>query len=101
MSTIINFRQIMKITLTLISFLRPVFFTDRSTVSGMAEGSLKKSDLFSASQIPCLISPNFLQYLLRTYNISVSCKNRVSTETKLHSKVTPRFHNEDNPGDKG
>ena len=50
MSTIINFRQIMKITLTLISFLRTVFFTDRSTVSGMADGSLKKS-----------ASPNFLQ----------------------------------------
>ena len=54
MSKIINFRQIMKITLTLIiSFLRPVFFTDRSIVSGMADGSLKKSALFSASQIPC------------------------------------------------
>ena len=52
MSTIINFRQIMKITLTLISFLRPVFFTDRSIVSGIADGSLKKSALFSASQIP-------------------------------------------------
>ena len=43
----------MKITLTLISFLRPVFFIDRSIVSGMADGSLKKSDLFSATQIPC------------------------------------------------
>ena len=50
MSTIINFRQIMKITLTLISLLRPVFFTDRSIVSG---------------------------------------------------DVKPRYHNEDNPGDKG
>ena len=49
MSTIINFRQIMKMTLTLISFLRPVFFTDRS----MADGILKKSALFSACQIPC------------------------------------------------
>ena len=29
MSTIINFRQIMKVTLTLISFLRPVFFFHR------------------------------------------------------------------------
>ena len=56
MSTIINVRQIMKITLTLISFLRPVFFTDRSIVSGMADGSLKKSALFSASQIPCQVS---------------------------------------------
>ena len=45
--------QIMKMTLTLISFLRPVFFTDRTIVSGMADGSLKKSALFSASQIPC------------------------------------------------
>ena len=53
MSTIINSRQIMKITLTLISLLRPVFFTDRSFVSGMADGSLKKSALFSAAQIPC------------------------------------------------
>ena len=52
MSTIINFRQIMKITLTLISFLRPVLFTDRNIVSGMADGSQKKSALFSASQIP-------------------------------------------------
>ena len=43
----------MKITLTLISFLRPVFFKDRSIVSGMADGSRKKSALFSASQIPC------------------------------------------------
>ena len=43
MSTIIDFMQKMKITLTLISFLRPVFFTDRSIVSGMADGSLKKS----------------------------------------------------------
>ena len=42
----------MKITLNLISFLRPVFFTDRSIVSGMSDGSLKKSALFSASQIP-------------------------------------------------
>ena len=40
MSTIINFRQIMKITLNLISFLRPVSFTDISIVSGMADGSL-------------------------------------------------------------
>ena len=61
MATIINFRKIMKITLTLISFLRPVFFTDRSTVSGMADCSLKKSTLFSASQIPCSVSSNFLQ----------------------------------------
>ena len=53
MSTIINFRQIMKITLTLISFLRPEFFTDKSIVSGMAGGSLKKSALFSAFKIPC------------------------------------------------
>ena len=51
MSTINNFRQIMKITLTLISFLRPVFFI--GIVSGMADSSLKKSALFSASQIPC------------------------------------------------
>ena len=64
MSTIINFRQIMKITLTLISFLRPIFFTDRNIVSGMADGSLKKSALFSASQITCEVSPNFLQELL-------------------------------------
>ena len=41
----------MKITFTLISFLRPVFFTDRSIVSGVADGSLKKSALFSAFQI--------------------------------------------------
>ena len=40
MSTIINFRQIMKITLTVISFLRPVFFADRSNVSGMADVNL-------------------------------------------------------------
>ena len=53
MSTIINFRQIMKITLTLISFLMPEFFTDRNIVSGMADGNLKKSALFSASQITC------------------------------------------------
>ena len=53
MSAIINSRQIMKITLTLVSFLRPVFFTDRGTVSAMADGSLKKSALFSASRIPC------------------------------------------------
>ena len=52
MSAIIYFRQIMKITLTLINFLRPVHFTDRSTVSGMADGGLKKTALFSASQIP-------------------------------------------------
>ena len=45
MSTIINFRQIMKMTLTLISFLRPVFFTDRNIVSGMADGSLKETSL--------------------------------------------------------
>ena len=32
---------------------------------------------------------------------SVSCKNGMSTETKLHSYVKPRYHNEDNPGDKG
>ena len=25
----------------------------------------------------------------------------MSTETKLHSNVKPRYHNEDNPGDKG
>ena len=25
----------------------------------------------------------------------------MSTETKLHSNVKPRCHNEDNPGDKG
>ena len=43
----------MKITLTLISFLRPVLFTDKSIVSGMADGSLKISALFSASQVPC------------------------------------------------
>ena len=43
----------MKMALTLISFLRPVFFTDRSIVSGMVGGSLKKSALFSAFQIPC------------------------------------------------
>ena len=52
MSTIINFRQILKMTHTLISFLSPAFFTDRSIVSGMAVGSLKKSALFSAFQIP-------------------------------------------------
>ena len=61
MSTIINFRQIMKITLTLISFLRPVFFTNRNIVSGMADGSLKKSALFSAYQIRRKVSSNFLQ----------------------------------------
>ena len=61
MPTIINFRQIMKITLTLISLLRPEFFTDMSILSGMADGSLKKSALNSASQIPCLVSQNFLQ----------------------------------------
>ena len=60
MSTIINFRQIMKIILTLISFWKPVFFTDRSAVSGMADGSLKKSALFFASQISLLILPKFL-----------------------------------------
>ena len=43
----------MKVTLTLISFLRTVFFTDRSTVPDMTDGSLKKSALFSASQISC------------------------------------------------
>ena len=41
----------MKITLTLISFLRPVFFIDRGIVPGMADGSLKKSALISAFQI--------------------------------------------------
>ena len=35
------------------------------------------------------------------YNISVSCKNGMSTETTLHSKVKPRYHKEGNPGDKG
>ena len=43
----------MKITLTLISFLGTVFFTDKSIVPGMADGSLKKSASFSAFQIPC------------------------------------------------
>ena len=42
----------MKITLTLIRFLRPVFFTDRNILSDMADDSLKKSALFSAFQIP-------------------------------------------------
>ena len=74
MSTIINFRQILKITLTLISFLRPVFFTDRSIVSGMADGSL----------VFCI--PDSLVSLC-AHNISVSCKNGISTETKLHSNV--------------
>ena len=40
MSTIINFRQIMKMTLALISLLMPVFFTGRSIVSDMVDGSL-------------------------------------------------------------
>ena len=60
MSTIINFRQIMKVNLTLISFLRPVIFTDRSTVSGVADGSLKKSALFSASHNSWLSLTKFL-----------------------------------------
>ena len=60
MSTIINFRQIMKMTLTLISFLRPVFFTDINIVSGIADGTLKKSALFSTSLIACIeFSPGF------------------------------------------
>ena len=33
--------------------------------------------------------------------LSVSCKNGMSSETKLHSNVKPRYHNEDNSGDKG
>ena len=33
--------------------------------------------------------------------MSVSCKNGFSTETKLHTNVKPRYHNKDNPGDKG
>ena len=59
MSTIINFRQIMKITLTLISFPRPVFFTDRSIVSGMADGSLGfciPDSLLSLTKFPPIIS---------------------------------------------
>ena len=48
----------MKITLILTSFLRPVFFTDRNIVSCMADGSLKKSALFSASQKSKQISSN-------------------------------------------
>ena len=59
MSTIINFRQIMKITLTLISFLRPVFFTDRSIVSGMADGSLVfciPDSLLSLTKFPPIIT---------------------------------------------
>ena len=39
--------------------------------------------------------------LLLLYNLSASCKNGMSTETTLHSKVKPWYHNEDNPGDKG
>ena len=79
----------MKITLTLISFLRPVFFTDRSIVSGMADGSL------------VFCTPDSLLSLAKFPPIIVSCKNGISTETKLHSNVKPRYHNEDDPGDKG
>ena len=56
---------------------------------------------------PCFLHPRFLakshqiSSVLCTYNISVSCKNGMSTETKLHNKVKPRYHNEDNRGDKG
>ena len=80
----------MKITLTLISSLRPVFFTDRSTVSGMVDDSLFfciPDTLLSLTKFPPIIS--------------VSCKNGMSNETKLHSKVKPRYYNEDNPGDTG
>ena len=49
----------MKITLTLISFLRPVFFTDRSVVSGMADGSLDfriPDSLLSLTKFPPIIT---------------------------------------------
>ena len=59
MSTIINFRKIMKITLTLISFLRPVFFTDRSIVSDMANVNLVfciPDSLLSLTKFPPIIT---------------------------------------------
>ena len=43
----------MEVTLTLISFLRPVFLQTEVHVSGMADGSIKQSAMFSASLIPC------------------------------------------------
>ena len=56
---------------------------------------------------PCFLHSRFLakshQISSNNYSVhitlSVSCKNGMSTETKLHSKVKPRYHNEDKPGD--
>ena len=99
MSTIINFRQIMKIAFTLISFMRPVFFHRQKYCIRYARWQAKEISLVFCIPDSLLSLTKFPPII--TYNISVSCKNGMSTETKLHSKVKRRYHNEDNPGDKG
>ena len=59
----------MKITLTLISFLKPVFYTDRSTASGMADGS--QSTLFSASQTHQISSNNYSVHITEVYHVKM------------------------------
>ena len=85
----------MKITLTLISFLRPVFFTNGSTCIRYGRWQscfLHRRFLAKSHQIS---TNNYSVHITQVHHV------KMSTETKLHTKVKPRYHNEDNPGDKG